>query len=95
MRKYAYLVAMLGAACIAGVPAVAAQTKGDKVAAPPAAADAPQLPGGASALSETHGDWTVNCQISGTNKVCSLSHQQFNKQSNQRLLAIELSSKTG
>ncbi|BAV47857.1 invasion protein [Mesorhizobium sp. 113-1-2] len=89
------MVAMLGAACIAGVPAVAAQTKGDKVAAPPAAADAPQLPGGASALSETHGDWTVNCQISGTNKVCSLSHQQFNKQSNQRLLAIELSSKTG
>lgn len=95
MRKYAYLVAMLGAACIAGLPAGAAQTKGDKVAAPPAAADAPQLPGGASALSETHGDWTVNCQISGTNKVCSLSHQQFNKQSNQRLLAIELSSKTG
>lgn len=96
MRKYAYFAAMLGVACIAGLPAVAAQTKGDKVAAAPApAADAPQLPGGASALSETHGDWTVNCQISGTNKVCSLSHQQFNKQSNQRLLAIELSSKTG
>ncbi|ESY96409.1 invasion protein [Mesorhizobium sp. LNHC229A00] len=53
------------------------------------------MPGGASALSETHGDWTVNCQISGTNKVCSLSHQQFNKRSNQRLLAIELSNKTG
>ncbi|MBZ9723093.1 invasion associated locus B family protein [Mesorhizobium sp. CO1-1-11] len=96
MRKYAYFAAVLGAACIAGLPAMAAQTKGDKVAAtPPAAADVPQLPGGASALSETHGDWTVNCQISGTNKVCSLSHQQFNKQSNQRLLAIELSSKTG
>lgn len=43
----------------------------------------------------SHGDWTVNCQISGTTKVCSLSHQQFNKQNNQRLLAIELSSKTG
>ncbi|AEH86305.1 Invasion associated locus B family protein [Mesorhizobium opportunistum WSM2075] len=94
MRKSVYFVAMLGAACIAGLPAAAAQTKGDKVAAPPAA-DAPQLPGGASALSETHGDWTVNCQISGTNKICSLSHQQFNKQNNQRLLAIELSSKTG
>jgi len=92
---------MLAAACIAGVPAagLAAQNKGDKVA--PAAAQAadaaakPQLPGGASALSETHGDWTVNCQVTGTNKVCSLSHQQFNKQSGQRLLAIELTTKTG
>ncbi|WP_245517275.1 invasion associated locus B family protein, partial [Mesorhizobium sp. M1C.F.Ca.ET.196.01.1.1] len=42
-----------------------------------------------------HGDWTVNCQVTGTNKVCSLSHQQFNKQSGQRLLAIELTTKTG
>ncbi|MER8491813.1 invasion associated locus B family protein [Mesorhizobium australicum] len=96
MRKYAYFASVLGAACIAGLPAMAAQTKGDKVTAtPPAATDAPQLQGGASALSETHGDWTVNCQISSTNKVCSLSHQQFNKRSNQRLLAIELSNKTG
>lgn len=94
MRKHAYLAAMLGAACIAGLPAAAAQTKGDKAAAAPAA-NQPQLPGGASALSETHGDWAVNCQISGAAKACSLSHQQFNKQSNQRLLAIELSSRTG
>ncbi|MBB6413244.1 invasion associated locus B family protein [Mesorhizobium sangaii] len=91
MRKYAYFVAMLGVACVVGVPAMAAQTK--TAAAP--TVDAPQLPGGASALSETHGDWTVNCQISGATKTCSLSHQQFNKQNNQRLLAIELSSKTG
>lgn len=94
MSKYTYLVAMLGLACIAGWPALAAQTKSDKAVAAPAA-NAPRLPGGASALSETHGDWTVNCQISGTTKTCSLSHQQFNKQTNQRLLAIELTSKTG
>ncbi|MDX8529022.1 invasion associated locus B family protein [Mesorhizobium sp. MSK_1335] len=98
--KYAYLAAMLAAACFAGVPAagLAAQNKGDKVAPAAQPADAaakPQLPGGASALSETHGDWTVNCQVTGTNKVCSLSHQQFNKQSGQRLLAIELTTKTG
>ena len=97
--KRAYFVAMLAAACIAGLPAtaLAAQNKGDKVApaAQPADAAKPQLPGGASALSETHGDWTVNCQVTGTNKVCSLSHQQFNKQSGQRLLAIELTTKTG
>jgi invasion protein IalB len=92
-------VAMLVAAGVAGLPALAAQNKGDQ-AAPAAAqpADAaakPQLPGGASALSETHGDWTVNCRIAGTTKVCSLSHQQFNKQSGQRLLAIELTTKSG
>lgn len=87
---------MLAVASIVGPPAFAAQNKGDKVAAQPAdAAAKPQLPGGASALSETHGDWTVNCQVTGTNKVCSLSHQQFNKQSGQRLLAIELTTKTG
>ncbi|WP_366930626.1 invasion associated locus B family protein [Mesorhizobium sp.] len=87
---------MLAVAGIVGPPAFAAQNKGDKVAAQPAGAAAkPQLPGGASALSETHGDWTVNCQVTGTNKVCSLSHQQFNKQSGQRLLAIELTTKTG
>ncbi|MCA0010997.1 invasion associated locus B family protein [Mesorhizobium sp. B292B1B] len=95
MRKHAYLMALLGAACIAGLPAAAAQTKGAAAAPAANAVNPPQLPGGASALSETHGDWTVNCQVSGAAKACSLSHQQFNKQSNQRLLAIELSSKTG
>ena len=98
--KYASIAAMLAAACIAGVPAAgfAAQNKSDKAAPAAKPADAtakPQLPGGASALSETHGDWTVNCQVTGINKVCSLSHQQFNKQNGQRLLAIELTTKTG
>jgi len=89
-------VAMLAMAGVAGLPAIAAQGKGDKAAAQQAGtAPKPQLPGGASALSETHGDWTVNCQVTGTNKACSLSHQQFNKQSGQRLLAIELSTRTG
>ncbi|ODT18689.1 MAG: Invasion associated locus B family protein [Mesorhizobium sp. 65-26] len=77
---------------------MAAQGKGDKVA--PAAdnnagTSTSLLPGGASALSETHGDWTVNCQATVTTKTCTLSHQQFNKQSGQRLLAIELASKSG
>lgn len=91
-----YLAAMVGAVCILGVPVWvnAAQTKGDKVA-PAADAAKPQLPGGASALSETHSDWVVNCQVNGAAKACSLSHHQFSKQTNQRLLAIELSTKTG
>ncbi|TIS48118.1 MAG: Invasion associated locus B family protein [Mesorhizobium sp.] len=86
-------VAMLAVAGVAGMPALAAQNKVAPPASQPTAK--PQLPGGASALSETHGDWTVNCQVTGTNKLCSLSHQQFNKQSGQRLLAIELTTKTG
>lgn len=96
--RQVYFAALLGSICILGPVAVAAQTKTDKTApaaAAPAPAAGPTLPGGASALSETHGDWTVNCQVTGTAKACSLSHQQFNKQSNQRLLAIELSSKSG
>ena len=96
--RYKLTVAMLAAAGVVGLPALAAQNKGDKVAPATQPADAaakPQLPGGASALSETHGDWTVNCQVTGTNKICSLSHQQFNKQSGQRLLALELTTKSG
>lgn len=85
------VAALVGAAFIAGTFSVAAlaQTK------PAPAAAASLLPGGASALSETHGDWTVNCQVVKTTKNCSLSHQQFNKSNGQRLLAIELTSSTG
>jgi invasion protein IalB len=47
---------------------------------------------GASSLSETHGDWTVNCQVVNGAKVCRFSQQQFGaNNSNQRLLAIEFS----
>jgi len=91
--RHAYIGLLLGAALGICHPAIAAQGKGDKVA--PAAdnnagTSTSLLPGGASALSETHGDWTVNCQATVTTKTCTLSHQQFNKQSGQRLLAIEL-----
>ncbi|WP_292194800.1 hypothetical protein [Mesorhizobium sp.] len=59
--RYKFAIAMLAVAGIVGPPAFAAQNKGDKVAAQPAGAAAkPQLPGGASALSETHGDWTAS-----------------------------------
>lgn len=80
-------LALLGAICAVGLQPAVAQTKTDT-----ATVQQPQLPGGASALSETHGDWIVNCQIANGAKVCSLSHQQFNN--NQRLLAIELVAKS-
>ncbi len=59
---------------------------------PALAQDALTLPGGASALSETHGDWTVKCAVElSANKIgCALSQQQADKATQQRVLAIEL-----
>jgi invasion protein IalB len=54
------------------------------------AQQAPTLPGGATSLNETHGDWTVACIAQDNNKRCTLSQQQVDAQSRQRMLAIEL-----
>ncbi len=63
--------------------------------APAPATTTPVLPGGASAISETHGDWTVNCQVVQTAKICRFSHQQVDRSNaNQRLLAVELNALT-
>lgn len=54
------------------------------------------LPGGASSLTETHGDWTVSCRLTQQDKQpvqrCSLSQQQTDNQ-RRRTLAIELQPK--
>lgn len=51
------------------------------------------LPGGATSLRQGHGDWTVSCNITTQNgaptKACSLSQEQTDGQSRQRVLAIE------
>jgi invasion protein IalB len=51
----------------------------------------PLLPGGASALQETHGDWSVACTQPSGKKVCTFSQQHLDKDTRQRMLAIELS----
>ena len=51
------------------------------------------LPGGASALSETYGDWQVACSQQEAAKHCSLS-QSLVRQDGQRVLAIELAAPT-
>jgi invasion protein IalB len=82
---------------VLALPAGAAATdqKQEKPAAPAAAASpAPLLPGGASALSETYGSWTVNCQAANNVKSCSMAHQQVNKNNNQRVLAMEIFAKS-
>ena len=50
------------------------------------------LPGGASAVTETHGDWTVRCQVrQPEGRVgCLVQQEQVDNQSRQRLLAVEV-----
>ena len=51
------------------------------------------LPGGASSLTETHGDWTVTCRNvsegESARPACTMSQQQRNEQ-NQRAIVVEL-----
>lgn len=49
----------------------------------------PTLPGGASQLQETHGDWLVTC-AQHERRLCTVSQQQADKDSRQLLVAIEL-----
>jgi invasion protein IalB len=84
---------LFSAAFVLPASAAGADQKTDKPAAPAASA-APLLPGGASALSETYGGWSVNCQAANNVKSCSMSHQQLNKNTNQRLLAMEIFAKS-
>lgn len=56
----------------------------------PAAAQSGGLPGGASSLNETHGDWTVICAVVEAETRCLISQNQTDGQSGQRLLTLEL-----
>lgn len=47
------------------------------------------LPNGATAISETYGDWTLNCGADKGAKFCTLSQSQVNKEG-QRAFAVEL-----
>lgn len=59
-------------------------------AATPAAQPASSLPGGATSLQETHGDWVVGCVLQGNVKRCALTQEQTNQQTRQRVFAVEL-----
>lgn len=62
------------------------------LALPAAAQTAVTLPGGASATTETHGDWTVRCQVRQPEGriTCLLQQEQVDNQSRQRLMAMEM-----
>jgi invasion protein IalB len=53
------------------------------------------LPNGASSINESYGDWTVDCRIVERQKRCVLSQAQGNKETGQRVFAIELRSPAG
>jgi invasion protein IalB len=59
---------------------------------------AESLPGGATSLKESHDDWTVACELQTqadkTVKVCTLTQEQIDNRSRQRVLAIELKPET-
>ena len=55
----------------------------------PTSGTSPTLPGGATQLQETHGDWRVTC-AQQAQRLCTVSQQQADKDSRQLLLAIEL-----
>lgn len=46
------------------------------------------LPGGATSLSESFGDWSVNCTTGTSGSACTVSQVQAQQSSGRRLLAI-------
>lgn len=61
----------------------------------PVFAEEANLPGDASSLRETHGDWTVACALTAPSdgkkvRICAFAQEQFTKDTHQRALAIEL-----
>jgi len=69
-------------------PAPAARAQAPAVQQP--VASVATLPNGASSINETYGDWTVDCRIADSRKQCLLSQAQGNKETGQRVFAIEL-----
>jgi invasion protein IalB len=69
-------------------PKAATQNQAQTGVAPPGATVG-ALPNQASAISETYGDWTLNCGTDKGAKFCTLSQAQVNKEG-QRAFAVEL-----
>lgn len=53
------------------------------------------LPNGATSISESYEDWTVDCRIVDEQKRCLLSQSQGNNQTGQRIFAIEMNPPQG
>ncbi|MGE0847558.1 MAG: invasion associated locus B family protein [Flavobacteriaceae bacterium] len=62
------------------------------LAAMPSSPQAGELPGGASSLNETHGNWRVSCRTPEGEVRCVIAQNQVRGEQRQRVLAIELRS---
>ena len=56
----------------------------------PAFAQEASLPGGATALNEMHGSWTVTCSVAEGAKQCSFAQALANGQTGQTVVAMDL-----
>lgn len=66
-------------------------TPGAPVPAPDSgAAGQSSLPSGATALTETYGEWMVACSMQNGAQRCVAQHKQINPQTQQTVLAMEL-----
>jgi invasion protein IalB len=65
------------------------------LATPAMAQDVAALPGGASALTEMHGSWSVNCSIGEKGKDCGFSQSTGNAQTGAALVALDLAAPAG
>lgn len=86
---------LVSVAALAGSLVTLSAAVAQAPARPPATAQAPApaaaaLPGGATSLQETHGDWVVGCAVQGAAKRCGVTQEQTNQQTRQRVLAVEL-----
>jgi invasion protein IalB len=95
--RAALLAGLIAALTWASETSAQAQRPAEQPAAPrspaaaaPAAQPASPLPGGATSLQETHGDWVVGCALQGNVKRCALTQEQTNQQTRQRVFAVEL-----
>jgi invasion protein IalB len=65
----------------------------------PATAGAAGLPGGATSLNESHGDWALRCGERGAagdaTTLCSVTQTQIDKNTKRRVLAIALNPQKG
>jgi invasion protein IalB len=92
-RTTAFLALVSAVAVLSWMSIVPAASAGPLRDGPVQAAPAgggSQLPGGASSLQETHGNWRVTCAQPGGKKICTLSQQQADQESRQLVVAIEL-----
>ncbi|WP_454727637.1 MULTISPECIES: invasion associated locus B family protein [Cupriavidus] len=88
MKRQWRLACAAAVAALAGTAAVAEIARADAV-----------LPGGASSLRESYGDWLVSCAVAGqgkeARKVCAMTQEQKDAKSGQRIVAMELRTVSG